>query len=48
MFDKFKLSFIPHFVRYGIIAMMVLSPIFAIIFMIFFDDDSEEEPTMVK
>lgn len=42
MYDKFHMSFVPHFIRYGIILLMVLSPIIAIIYMIFFDDDTEE------
>ena len=48
MYDKFGMTFIPHFIRYGIIGLMVLSPVFAIIFMIFFDDDADEEPVQSR
>tara|TARA_B110000285_G_C14931397_1_gene517488 strand:+ start:616 stop:753 length:138 start_codon:yes stop_codon:yes gene_type:complete len=41
MFDKIHMSFIPHFIRYGVIGLMAASPILAICFVICMDDDDE-------
>ena len=43
MFDKLHMSFVPRFIRYGVIGLMALSPILAICFVIFMDDDDEIE-----
>ena len=42
MFDKTGLDIVPHFIRYGGISLMVLSPLLGVIYMLIFDDDGEE------
>ena len=51
MFVKLKLGFIPPVVRYGLITLFVASPCFAVIFMLFLDEDEYEtnrEPAPTK
>ena len=41
MFEKTNLQFVPKFVRYGGIALMVLSPLIMVIYMMVFDDSDD-------
>ena len=41
LFIKIRLSFIPEVVRYMIVGLLVISPCFAVCWMIFLDDDEE-------
>ena len=42
MFNKSGLDVVPHWVRYGGISLMVISPLLAVIYMCVFDDEGEE------
>ena len=41
MFEKMHLSIVPHFVRYGLIIIMAMSPVVALCFLICFDEDDD-------
>ena len=41
VFEKSHMGFIPRPIRYGMILILVLSPLFMVIFMLCFDEDDE-------
>ena len=50
MFNKAHISFVPPIVRYLVCILLILSPCFAVCFMIFLDEDDEpiQEPKRVQ